>query len=209
MWKNLRDELKDYYNQYDASHDMAHIERVYQNALRLMDAYPEANKMLITFAVGMHDIEDKKYKNDQAAAYMDELFTKFDINSDDQKKIREIIDQVSFSGGQTATTLEAQIVQDADRLDALGAVGIARTFSFGGSRDRALYNHAEVERVNAGQKVENGSSVTHFYEKLLLLKELMNTSEARKMAEQRHLFMEQFLDQLYEEIGERPCLSSL
>lgn len=205
MWKNLRQHLIGYYNQYDASHDMAHIDRVYENAVKLSQAYPDADQKIIVFAVGLHDVEDKKYENADSAQFMSSIFTLFSISESEQQRIRQVIEQVSFSGGQQASTLEAQIVQDADRLDALGAIGIARTFAFGGSRGRSLYNHQEAEQVLNGEAVENGSSITHFYEKLLHLKKLMNTEAAKQMAEERHEFMLQFLTQLYKEIGDQPC----
>jgi len=205
MWEKLRPSLEKYYNQYDASHDMAHIERVYENAKRILAAYPEANEEIVTFAVALHDVEDKKYANEQSADFMKFIFTTYDVSLDQQKQIRTIIDQVSFSGGQTAESLEAQIVQDADRLDALGAVGIARTFAFGGANGRSLYQNSEVEALWQGKEVPNGASITHFYEKLLLLKDKMNTEEAKNLAQQRHEFMLLFLQQLYDEIGEQPC----
>ncbi|WP_342525628.1 HD domain-containing protein [Chryseomicrobium sp. FSL W7-1435] len=205
MWEKLRPSLEKYYNQYDASHDMAHIERVYENAKRILAAYPEANEEIVTFAVALHDVEDKKYANEQSADFMKFIFTTYDVSLDQQKQIRTIIDQVSFSGGQTAESLEAQIVQDADRLDALGAVGIARTFAFGGANGRSLYQSSEVEALWQGKEVPNGASITHFYEKLLLLKDKMNTEEAKNLAQQRHEFMLLFLQQLYDEIGEQPC----
>lgn len=205
MWEKLAPYLETYYNQYDGSHDMAHIERVYENADRLLNHYPEANRHLVTFAVGLHDVEDKKYATENSAAFMAYIFETFAISPEEQLKIRTIIEQVSFSGGAQADSLEAQIVQDADRLDAIGAVGIARTFAFGGSKNRKLYDHKEVEAYWDGQPLKNGSSVTHFYEKLLKLKELMNTEQARQMAEDRHQFMELFLNQLYEEVGNQPC----
>lgn len=205
MWSELRPYLVDYYNQFDASHDMAHIDRVYENARRILEKHKEANHRFVTLAVGLHDVEDKKYKNDRSADFMQSIFTTFSVTEEEQKIIRTLIDQVSFSGGLTATSLEAKIVQDADRLDAIGAIGIARTFAFGGAKDRSLYNHKEVEEVVAGAKIDNGSSVTHFYEKLLKLKDKMNTEKAKEIAEERHRFMEAFLEQLYKELGESPC----
>lgn len=205
MWEKLAPYLETYYNQYDGSHDMAHIERVYENADRLLNHYPKADRHLVTLAVGLHDVEDKKYATENSAAFMAHIFETFAISQEEQLKIRTIIEQVSFSGGAQAESLEAQIVQDADRLDAIGAVGIARTFAFGGAKNRKLYDHEEVEAYWKGHTLKNGSSVTHFYEKLLKLKELMNTEQARQMAENRHQFMELFLKQLYEEVGNQPC----
>jgi len=119
----------------------------------------------------------------------------------------DIIESVSFSGGKekTASTLEAKIVRDADRLDAIGAVGIARTFAFGGAKGRKLYDWSEVPRTNMTEsqyRHEKTSSVTHFYEKLLLLKDLMVTETGKKLALQRHEFMLAFIDQLKIETSE-------
>lgn len=205
MWNKLEEMLHTYYDSFDASHDMAHIRRVYHNAMEIAKAYSEANQKRIILAVALHDVEDKKYTNEQSTQVMELVFNEFHVSEEEQLVIRTIIDQVSFSGGQEATSLEAQIVQDADRLDALGAIGIARTFAFGGAKGRSLYNHPEAEAVLRGEKVTSGSSVTHFYEKLLLVKDRMNTKEAQKLANERHLFMEQFLQQFYKEIGDQPC----
>lgn len=205
MWNQLEEMLHTYYDSFDASHDMAHVRRVYYNAMEILKAYPEANQKRIILAVALHDVEDKKYTNEQSTHVMTAVFNEFHVTEEEQAMIRTIIDQVSFSGGKEAVSLEAQIVQDADRLDALGAIGIARTFAFGGAKGRGLYNHQEVEAIRKGDKIVNGSSITHFYEKLLLVKDRMNTTEARKLADERHLFMEQFLQQFYKEIGDQPC----
>lgn len=205
MWNKLEEMLHTYYNSFDASHDMAHVRRVYHTAMEIYRAYPEADQKRIILAVALHDVEDKKYTNGQSTQVMELVFNEFHVSTEEQKVIREIIDQVSFSGGKEATSLEAKIVQDADRLDALGAIGIARTFAYGGAKGRSLYNHEEVEAVLRGEGVSNGASITHFYEKLLHVKERLNTDEARKIANERHLFMEQFLQQFYKEIGDQPC----
>lgn len=205
MWNKLEEMLHTYYDSFDASHDMAHIRRVYHNAMEIAKAYSEADQKRIILAVALHDVEDKKYTNEQSTHVMELVFNEFHVSEEEQVVIRNIIDQVSFSGGKEATSLEAQIVQDADRLDALGAIGIARTFAFGGAKGRSLYNHSEAEAVLRGEKVTSGASITHFYEKLLLVKDRMNTKEAQKLANERHLFMEQFLQQFYNEIGDQPC----
>lgn len=114
---------------------------------------------------------------------------------------------MSFNGGNEleATSLEAKIVRDADRLDAIGAIGIARTFAYGGAKGRKLYDKEEEARTTMSEteyRQKNTSSVTHFYEKLLLLKDLMVTEKGKQMALERHQFMESFLKQLQHEIGQ-------
>lgn len=205
MWNRLEEMLHTYYNSFDASHDMDHVRRVYHNAMEISKAYPQADQKRIILAVALHDVEDKKYSNEQSAQVMNAVFQEFHLTNEEQAIIREIISQVSFSDGKETTSLEATIVQDADRLDALGAIGIARTFAFGGAKGRSLYNHSQVERVRKGEQVSNGASITHFYEKLLHVKDRMNTPEAKAIANERHLFMEQFLQQFYKEIGDQPC----
>ena len=130
--------------------------------------------------------------------------TEFDIPSDLQQKVIHVIRQVSFKGKDTVIpdTLEGKIVQDADRLDAIGAIGIARTFAFGGSRGRRMHEPGEEPNLHldaAGMKNYQGTTVNHFYEKLLLLKNLMNTDEAKKIAEERDRYMREFLDEFYAE----------
>src|SRR3990167_9317203 len=123
--------------------------------------------------------------------------------------VRDIVRDVSFRGGTNKAkmkTLEGNIVQDADRLDAMGAIGIARTFAYGGYRGREIYNpkikpKSYKHYANLKKGMKSGTTINHFYEKLLLLKNSMNTKTGRKMAEERHKFMERFLKQFYKEWG--------
>ena len=193
------------YNKFDASHDFAHIERVMKNAEEILAGEPSANEEVVRLAVLLHDIEDAKYKSGDNPSVL-EILQKIGADDELSKKVLACIESVSFSGGNAKdiTSIEGAIVRDADRLDAIGAIGIARTFAFGGARGRKLYDTDEIVRDNMSETEYRGketASVTHFYEKLLLLKELMVTEEGKRLAEQRHDYMEGFLKQLDREIG--------
>ena len=135
------------YNKFDASHDFAHIERVMKNAEEILVGEPSANEEVVRLAVLLHDIEDAKYKSDDNPSVREILQV---IGADDElsKKVLACIESVSFSGGNAKdiTSIDGAIVRDADRLDAIGAIGIARTFAFGGARGRKLYDTDEMVR---------------------------------------------------------------
>ncbi|MCL1694344.1 MULTISPECIES: HD domain-containing protein [unclassified Lysinibacillus] len=201
---NLMDKVRGIYEQFDASHDFQHIERVYQNALAILQAEPDADAEVVKIAVLLHDVSDKKYTDSKEQE--NKLIAELSLSEEKKQHIRDCIAQVSFNGGNEleATSLEAKIVRDADRLDAIGAIGIARTFAYGGAKGRKLYDKEENARTDMTEEEyrnKNTSSVTHFYEKLLLLKDLMITDKGKQMAEERHQFMVQFLEQLQNEIG--------
>ena len=162
--------VKSIYDQMDASHDFDHILRVYQNAETILQTLPEANGLLVRLAVLLHDVSDPKYSQDKSAE--EAILNQLDLSEEERQQIRDIIAAVSFNGGneKEATTIEAKIVRDADRLDAIGAIGIARTFAYGGAKGRALYNDEEEAREQmseADYRSKSTASVTHFYEKLL------------------------------------------
>jgi uncharacterized protein len=193
------------YESFDASHDYAHIERVLKNAEEIMATEPSANPAVVRLGVLLHDVDDSKYKSDDNPT-VGEILQAIGANEELSLEILACIESVSFSGGneKEITSIEGAIIRDADRLDAIGAIGIARTFAFGGARGRKLYNADEVARVLMSEMDYRGketASVTHFYEKLLLLKELMVTPEGKRLAEQRHNFMLKFLAQIELEIG--------
>ena len=171
-------------------HDYFHIERVVKVARRIAKE-ENADLFLVELAAWLHDVGD--YKLNDGIDKSEELISKFlnELNLPQEiiSKTIEIVSQVSFSKGKTAETLEAQIVQDADRLDAIGAIGLARVFAYGGSKHREIWNPENPDET----------SIQHFYDKLLKLKDLMNTHSARKIAEERHLFMEEFLKKFYDE----------
>ncbi len=202
MIEQLKEKVNGIYNQFDASHDFQHIERVMQNAKVILSTEPTAQSEIVYVAVLLHDVSDKKYTNSKETE--NRLIEELDISSEKKEHIREIIASVSFNGGNElpVQTLEAKIVRDADRLDAIGAIGIARTFAYGGVKGRKLYDESEEIRLQMTEeeyRSKETASVTHFYEKLLLLKDLMTTEKGKQMAEERHRFMVSFLQQLKKE----------
>lgn len=195
---------REVYDSFDASHDYSHIQRVMKNAEEIIMTEPNADKSVIRLAVLLHDIDDAKY-HCEANPSASEILFKSGTDKELAKKVLACIESVSFSGGNAKdlTSLEGSVVRDADRLDAIGAIGIARTFAFGGARARKLYDTDEIVRENMSESEyrERGTaSITHFHEKLLLLKDLMVTKEGKRLAEERHNFMVAFLNQLDKEI---------
>lgn len=165
-------------------HDADHSLRVYKNAVTIASNYPDCDLLLVSLASLLHDVDDHKLFKTENNQNAREFLKGQDIPSDTIEQVVKIINAVSFSKnkGKTPETLEGKIVQDADRLDAMGAIGIARTFAYGGKNGRSLED-----------------SVQHFHDKLLLLRDTLNTDEARELADKRHAFMEQFLEELGEE----------
>ncbi len=190
------------YDTFDASHDWQHIERVRNNAAAILE-HEKADAFLIDIAVLLHDVSDPKYiqdGEDPETAILNSL----ELTETQKQQVKAIIQSVSFKGGNgiAPATIEAEIVQDADRLDAIGAVGIARTFAYGGAKGRKLYDWQEKPRDEMTEEEYRSaptSSATHFYEKLLLLKDTMNTATGKQIAEERHQFMLSFLEQLIKE----------
>ncbi|MGM0897371.1 MAG: HD domain-containing protein [Bacillota bacterium] len=194
--------VKEIYETFDASHDWQHIERVLQNARHIAQS-EGGDPLLIELAVLLHDVSDPKYKKD-GENREEEILQQLELTDEQRGSIRSIIRTVSFKGGANdePESTEAMIVRDADRLDAIGAIGIARAFAYGGAKGRKLYDRDEQARTEMTEsEYRNGSTstVTHFYEKLLLLKELMMTDSGKHMAEERHQFMLSFLEQLQNE----------
>lgn len=193
---------KKIYETFDASHDWQHIERVRQNAREILRDH-EADAFLVEVAVLLHDVSDPKYKK-QGEDPESEILESLGLSCEQKMRVTEIISSVSFKGGngKPPASIEAAIVQDADRLDAIGAVGIARTFAYGGAKGRKLYDWNEKPRMKMTEEQYRSkptSSATHFYEKLLKLKDHMNTEAGRRIAEERHTFMLSFLKQLQKE----------
>lgn len=200
--EKCRVKVKEIYDTFDSSHDWQHIERVLGNAKRIMET-EAADPIIVELAVLLHDVSDPKYKNDDSDPET-EILESLDLLEQQKGQIRQIIRQVSFKGGngESPSSIEAKVVQDADRLDAIGAVGIARTFAYGGAKGRKLYDWEEKPRSEMSEQEYRDkptSSATHFYEKLLLLKNRMNTDTGRQIADERHQFMLSFLEQLKKE----------
>ncbi len=165
-------------------HDAQHTLRVYRNVQMISASYPESDLFISSLSALLHDVDDHKLfeteNNSNARSFLHDN----DVPEETVDKICDVINAVSFSKnrGKTPGTLEGEIVQDADRLDAIGAIGIARTFAYGGKAGRSL-----------------DDSIQHFYDKLLLLKDEMNTEAGREIAETRHEYMKRFLDEYYAE----------
>ena len=168
-------------------HDVEHTLRVFRNAMRLADTEPGCDRTVVALGALLHDADDHKLFHTEGNANARAFLASHQVPGDMVERIVDVINGVSFSQnqGRTPATLEGRIVQDADRLDAMGAVGIARTFAFGGEHGRGMEE-----------------SLRHFDEKLLRLKALMNTSAGWKMAEGRHAFMEAFLQEYAAETEE-------
>jgi uncharacterized protein len=191
----------------EGGHDWFHVERVWKNA-KLISKSEDVENEVIELAALLHDIADSKFHDgDEKVGPKKALNFLIDQDADYRiiDHVLSIIDNVSFKGGKEARTFnspELDVVQDADRLDALGAIGIARTFNYGGFKNRAIYNpeiKADLNMTKEEYKSSTAPSLNHFYEKLLLLKNTMNTTTGKKIAEQRHQFMEQYLEQFYAE----------
>jgi uncharacterized protein len=190
-----------------SGHDWWHIYRVWQLS-KIIAKQEDANTFIVEAAALLHDIADWKFNDGDEkaggkAAHM--LLSTFDLSLTTTDTIIEIIDNVSYKGAgikNSMKSIEGKIVQDADRLDAIGAIGIARTFAYGGHMGRSMYDPAIKPILHNSfeeYKMSESNTINHFYEKLLLLKDLMNTETARKIADERHLFMENFLAEFYHE----------
>jgi uncharacterized protein len=189
-----------------SGHDWHHIDRVRKNARLIWSKEQKGDWFIIEMAALLHDIPDEKLNESEEAGWakLDSFLHGLEMEINTQEKIKECIETVSFKGGReiVLNSIEAEIVQDADRLDALGAIGIARTFAFGGKKGHPLFDpglNVREEMTLEEYRSGNSSSVNHFYEKLLKLKEKMNTAYAKQLAEERHRFMENFLAQFYSE----------
>ncbi len=166
-------------------HDAGHTLRVYKNAMMIAEKEPGCDKEIVALAALLHDADDHKLFNTENNANARSFLENHQLEAEKIEVICTAINSVSFSQnrGRRPETLEGKIVQDADRLDAIGAIGIARTFAFGGEHKRTLE-----------------SSIQHFYDKLLLLKDEMNTGTAKELADERHEFMKAFLDEYGKEV---------
>lgn len=193
--------------QAEGGHDWFHIERVYKNAL-LIAQEESCDLTVVKLGALLHDIADSKFHNGDETIGPKTARAFLEAENVDEATIVHvvnIIENISFKGGnfeKKFSSKELEIVQDADRLDAIGAIGIARCFNYGGFKNRALYNPAIPPKFGMSKeeyKTNDSPTINHFYEKLLLLKDKMNTSTGKKIAEARHRFMENFLSQFYAE----------
>jgi uncharacterized protein len=205
--KFVKEKLKD-----DSSgHDWWHIYRVWKTSKNIASNYKNCDQNVIELSALLHDIADWKDNDGDfslGAKVSREWLANFDSLTKEQiDHICFIVENISFKGANADKpdlSLEGQIVQDADRLDAMGAMGVARTFAYGGHKGQLIY-HPEIppiDHINETSYVKNNkpsTSVNHFYEKLLLLKDRLNTEFGKKLAHDRHIFMQNFLNQFYKE----------
>jgi uncharacterized protein len=191
----------------EGGHDFFHVERVYKNAMRIAEK-ESVNSFIVALGALLHDIADSKFYNGdetigprKARIFLENQ----EVEEDVILHVENIITNISFKGGnfkQKFTSLELDVIQDADRLDAIGAIGIARCFNYGGFKNRELYNPSILPNLTMTKeeyKKSKAPTINHFYEKLLLLKDKMNTTTGKKMAEERHQFMELYLEQFFKE----------
>ncbi|WP_159946439.1 HD domain-containing protein [Polaribacter septentrionalilitoris] len=201
----VKEELKN----AEGGHDWFHIERVFRNAI-LISREEKVDVFVVSLAALLHDIADPKFHNGdekigpkKAKAFLISQKVPKEIG----KHVVKIVKNVSFKNslekkGEKFTSIELEVVQDADRLDAIGAIGIARCLNYGGFKNRPLYDPSILPNLNMTKEEYKNSTaptINHFYEKLLLLKDKMNTKTGKRIANQRHSYMEGFLKQFYNE----------
>ncbi|MGB5983441.1 MAG: HD domain-containing protein [Nonlabens sp.] len=192
----------------EGGHDWHHINRVWKNALIIANEEPTADRIVVELGALLHDIADSKFHDgnekigpQKAAHFLKDL----NLSELQMNQVVDIIKNISYKGGHNENiekSIELQIVQDADRLDAMGAIGIARTFNYGGFKNNTIYDPDRPPQLNMSkEEYKKGESTTinHFYEKLLLLKDLMNTHKGYALALERHDYMKDFLNQFYRE----------
>lgn len=213
--KNTAEFVKKTLSDAEGGHDWFHIERVRKNA-KLIAKTEEVDLFIVELGALLHDIADAKFHSGDESVgpkIASEFLKKQQVSSEIIEHVVKIIENISFSqskkkqkshetSGAEFQSKELQVIQDADRLDALGAIGIARTFNYGGYKNRALYDPAIQPNLKMSKeeyKASTAPTINHFYEKLLLLKDLMNTKTGRSIAEGRHVFMLKFLSQFYAE----------
>lgn len=199
--------VKEQLKNAEGGHDWFHIERVYKNALLIAEG-EDCDVTVVKLGALLHDIADSKFHNGNESVGPKTARTFLEAQNVTEETILHviaIIENISFKGGnfeQQFRSKELEIVQDADRLDALGAIGIARTFNYGGFKNRTLYNPEIAPNLSMTKeeyKKSDAPTINHFYEKLLLLKDKMNTDTGKKIAKKRHDFMVHFLAQFYAE----------
>ncbi len=191
----------------EGGHDWFHIERVYRNCL-LISKHENVDDYIVALGALLHDIADSKFHNGDEAVGPQrarEFLLEINVDTIVIEHVENIIKHISFKGGnhtQSFSSPELNVVQDADRLDALGAIGIARTFNYGGFKNQKLYDPEippKLDMTKEEYKQSKAPTINHFYEKLLLLKDRMHTKTGKKLALERHRYMEEFLERFYDE----------
>ena len=191
----------------EGGHDWFHVERVFKNATKIASS-EDVDTFVVALGALLHDIADSKFHNGDETVgprIARKFLQKQQVKEEVIQHVEDIIKWISFKGGneeQQFSSPELNVVQDADRLDALGAIGIARTFNYGGHKGRPLFDPNIKPNLNMSKeeyKASSAPTLNHFYEKLFLLKDRMNTETGKKMAVERHKFMEDFVNQFYKE----------
>lgn len=206
LFQEAENYIRDIFAGDSSGHDAEHSIRVFYSAMRIAKKTESADETLVGLSSLLHDVDDiKLFPENRNHENARRFLTEHQIEPERQEQIIHIISQVSFKGTDSVIpdTIEGEIVQDADRLDAIGAIGIARAFAYGGSHQRPLYVPNETYHLTMNEAEYRGSvssTIAHFHEKLLLLKTMMNTKEAKQIAEERHQFMLQFLAEFEEEV---------
>ena len=202
-------EIKSNFENDFSGHDWYHIERVHSNALKIHQKEGGDLEIISLLAI-LHDVSDHKLnggKLNQGGVEAEVIMRKIGVNAAVIQKVCPLIDEISYKGAGVLdenSCLESKIVQDADRLDAIGAIGIARAFAYGGSRGRPMYApdiSAELHDSFEAYAKSQSHTINHFHEKLLLISDRLHTTTAKEMAKERHDFMLQFLDQFHKEWG--------
>jgi len=201
------DFVKEVLSEAEGGHDWWHIYRVWKLSKHIAQT-ENVDMFIVELGALLHDIADSKFHDGDeeiGPRKAREFLSSLNVEENIIIHVENIISNISFKGGnhtQKFKSLELDVIQDADRLDAVGAIGIARTFNYGGHKNREIYNPEIKPNLNMSKeeyKNSNAPTLNHFYEKLLLLKDRMNTNTGKSMAEHRHKFMEQFLDEFYKE----------
>lgn len=199
--------VKEHLENAEGGHDWFHTHRVFKNA-QLIAKTENVDSLVIVLGALLHDIADSKFHNGDETVgpkIAREFLFKHNVDSLIIEHVVKIIENISFKGGnekQKFSSPELDVIQDADRLDALGAIGIARCFNYGGFKNRKLFDPDIAPNLKMSKKeykTLKTPTINHFYEKLLLLKDRMNTKTGKRIAEKRHQYMEQFLEQFYAE----------
>lgn len=202
-------QVKKQFENEGTGHDWYHIDRVRKIALKIHEK-EGGNRDIIELAALLHDISDHKFNGgdfDKGAKVTDEILTQLNVDEETKTAVAIIVKNVSYKGSgveDDMESLEGKIVQDADRIDAIGAIGIARTFAYGGAINQPIYDPTISPKLNQSKESyvnERSHTVNHFYEKLLLLKDRMHTEKGKQIAEERTVFMQDYLSQFYEEWG--------
>ena len=197
--------IRDFFKEDYSGHDFAHSLRVYEMATKIARK-EHADLFVVQLSALLHDVDDHKLtttyeSKENAKRFMEEN----KIEKNIQSQVLDIIDEISFMASDSVvpSTLEGKCVQDADRLDAIGAIGIARTFAYGGSKHHKMVDPTISPNLSMNKEEyfhqDNSTTINHFYEKLLLLKDMMNTDTAKEIAKHRHQYMLEFLDEFMDE----------